>query len=456
MAVDPFTWLVHGVTTSLSLATTKNIFTTVFFILSLLITFFGGRWLTRQAHGRILKHEAVPVNSLVPWLSTTSALQYIWIMRKLPAGLFGLLMIVSGCFSSVLSPFIVNTYVVQIEGTTLCQFTRGVVATWYQGNSNTVVPSAVWPVAKMAVGAQDIAIAAGLKPGIFSKIDNNYTNIYPRHEDFLGFWDCKQEGYSILEPTDVSSTNAVSAWSEKQSFLYTNYTWPFGETVSGRWTAMVDLGFNQPGNSTEPWNMTAIIATNLDGETPANASNFHCSLNITQPDWTPPCLLPEAAFAAWGDTIVGMMLDVGVGPNLYYQQLEVALNAMTIVAGTGNGRSANASLANITGAGTEFQCLEPINHIKNPVCILLLLLSLILAFVIIPDLYDLSRTWFSKSGRLEKKLPFQLLDWQLEIIQNSTGDKSIDRRQLNEFEYVWEPSTSTYLCRRNFSKKKKV
>lgn len=51
------------------------------------------------------------------------------------------------------------------------------------------------------------------------------------------------------------------------------------------------------------------------------------------------------------------MLDVGIGPGLYYQQLEVALNAITIVAGTGNRRSTSVSVTNIAGAGTEFHCL---------------------------------------------------------------------------------------------------
>ena len=365
-------------------------------------------------------------------------------------------MLVSGGFSSILSPYIINSYVVQIETIGLCQFASGIVTTMFQGGDPyPVIPSADWPASKMAVGAQNVAIAAGLKPAIYSKIDNNYTNFYPRQEDTLGFWDCKQEGYTVIEPADWTNNITIQDWSGKQRFLYPNFTWNFGDMNSnGEWNAVVALGVDRPEYSIEPWDLTAIISSKLNGTVPINASNLRCKLNITEPSWTPAPLRPYSTFDNWGNSIVGLMLDVE--PDLYQQQLEVALNAMSILGSTGNNHAWNVSTANSTGAGTDFQCLKPVNHIKGPIFIVLFILTVILVFLIIPDLYDLIRSWLSKSYGLDKRLPFQLLDWQLEMVQRSTGDKSITRRQLNELEYVWDPSTSTYLCRRRVSQNNKV
>lgn len=443
MAVDPFTWLANGIGTHIALKDVKNILTAVFSVLNLLIAFLGGRLITRQAHRRILNHRAVPVTEMLPWLSLTSSLEYMWSTRKPPGGWLGSVMVVSGIFS-VMSHYFVNSFVDASTESTMCTFESGLLTT---SSSDALIPDPVWPAATIALAAQNIVVANGLNSAIFSKIENRYLNFYPGQDDILGFWNCTFNGYSEVGPADAGSHAGMNAWLDKQTALYHNYSrYDGSSTTSGIFNAVVAVGTDQPSTSKEIWNVSAIVSNDLSTKTTVNATNFLCSLNITNPFWTPAPMDPGLSFTSWLPSILGMILEID--SSLFQQNLEIALNTMSILSGSGNHHFHNTTNANATGAGTTFGCWQNVNYIQWPIFLVLLVFSVILVAMLLANIYDLFMISSSKNREITEQFPIQLLDWQLAMARRSTGDESLKEREIGELEYIWDPSTSSFLCRR--------
>jgi uncharacterized membrane protein len=82
-------------------------FTTIFVALNFAISFLGSRLLRRRVQRQLTlqkkdskgKVSAVPINHLTPWLAIGDFSTYIWRVRRIPGGIYGVLMFGTAVFS---------------------------------------------------------------------------------------------------------------------------------------------------------------------------------------------------------------------------------------------------------------------------------------------------------------------------------------------------------------------
>jgi hypothetical protein len=94
-------------TIPLSASYTRVAFTTLFVVLNFAISFLGARLIRRrvQRHLTLQKRDsdrkvsAVPINHLTPWLAIIDFSTYVLRIRKLPGGIYGILMFWTAIFS---------------------------------------------------------------------------------------------------------------------------------------------------------------------------------------------------------------------------------------------------------------------------------------------------------------------------------------------------------------------
>ncbi|KAF8857761.1 hypothetical protein BDZ45DRAFT_424720 [Acephala macrosclerotiorum] len=446
---NPFNWLVMEMTTDILTASgVRNIFTTIFLVLNFLIAFIGERLIMRQGQRQLLGKKTLPITDLSPFMSVMSTLKHFWILHRLPGGLFGLLMIASGVFG-LTGRFLINSFVDADLVAARCPFKDGVVTT-RESSSALFLPSSAWAASALVLRAQQAAImynnsATICDVGIYSKIDKNVTFFCPTAEDILGNWVCASEPSSTITPANRVNDTTIVAYANSSSFLY-DFAWATRGRIGkdGGYGDLMAWSVNASGSSPTTLSVRILSAANLTANGPASTSNFQCQLNVTNPTWTPAPINSKLTLTEWAETMLGSLLDVS--PDIYGGQMELVLNAITMVTGTSNSMF-NASSIGISGS--TYGCKKYQTVTQPPLFITVFVLILILLIILAADLFDL--VWNAKNKHQQKvaSLPIDLIDWQLALAKKLVNDDKITARDLSRCEYSWNEIENTIECKKN-------
>ncbi|KAL2059920.1 hypothetical protein VTL71DRAFT_10075 [Oculimacula yallundae] len=436
----------------LSASAWRNVFTTIFLILNFLVAFIGHRLVKRQGHRTLLKSKPVPVTRFTPWLSLGSTFSYMWTLRRIPGGWLGLIMIFSGIFGTG-NRYIINSCIVPEEIAGTCPFETGIVTMRFGGASN---PISTWAVTLLAINAVNVARDRGAEVGIYSKVNNNVTSFYPRKEDVIGNWDCAVAApATVIQPQDWAK-GVLNGFLQNQTFISGKKFWagssnPARNVVTAfmAWGPYIDPATNKT-------NVRAMISNppTQDGiiVEPANITNLECSLAIYNPNWKPAPWPVESnrkdsAYEEWASLMNGFVLEVG--PERYHSQLTKVLNAMSMISGSGNVHTFDSDVAESSGAGTEYGCLIPNTRIDLSVYVVAMALMGLVAIMLFIDIYDVVRNKIDKRHIAVEKMPFEMLDWQVALVERITGDEISKPKNLAGYEYFWDEETGTSHCRRS-------
>ncbi|KAF4624239.1 hypothetical protein G7Y89_g13936 [Cudoniella acicularis] len=428
---------------NISSSTVRNVFTTVFLVLNVIIMFVGGRLIKRQAQRKLLKGQTVHLPNLTPWLSLGSTLTYCWNLKTLPAGWFGLLMISSGAWSTI-NRYIVNSYIIDQPSSVNCEFGTGLLTTAWNAS---LKPASQWPAAQVAFSARDAANLNGGTQGVWPTVHANVSVFAPGPSDLLGFWNCQPAGQTTLQPIDwTNASTIVSFIDNDDSFYYTQVSGYAGSIIgNGPWTNLFLYSFNQFANSTKMWDMRASVITGLDGSQPMNTSDYQCHLNITNPTWTPTPIPAESTFLEWGQVFVGEFL---AQDEAYWStSIENTLNIMSVVAGSGNTLSYTSADAANMSAPTTYGCVLQTTVIFKQVFAFCFVLVIVIFLLGVVDLYDLFMNRADERNAAIEELPVDLLDWQLIMVRHMVGNNSLQRKDLTGYEYYWNEVSGIYACR---------
>jgi len=356
-------------------------------------------------------------------------------------------MIGSGFFGTG-NRYIINTFIVQEMAPSSCPFERGLVT---MANTKGVKPASTWAATSLAYQAWEAAIRNEAMVGIYSKVDNDIDNFYPGKEDVLGNWNCaKGDVYTIIQP-DEWTKPALKAFIDRQTFI------PGPTDMTGVWlpSSSVYRAFMAWGQyisrSTNLTSYRAMLATPADREAtevPVNVTNIECTLQ-TFNSWK-PMMWTEDAYEDWTDTMFGFVMELSDAEE-YAAQFTKVLNAMSMVSGSNNGHFVDAETAAEKGAGTTYGCLEPSTRIYGSVIIITVILIALVLVMLVIDLYDVVRNKFDKRHREVEKMPFEMLDWQVALVEKMTGDEIKKPRALARYEYFIDESGRS--CCRKVQKK---
>ncbi len=183
---------------------------------------------------------------------------------------------------------------------------------------------------------------------------------------------------------------------------------------------------------------------------PVGVANIECKLNIADTRWRlapwPISNSSGDAYEDWADVVFGFAqeADEDAFPLIFTK----VLNAMSMLSGSGNHHSHDVDDAESNNAGTTYGCLVPSTRIYSSVYIVTLLLFVVLFSMIVVDLYDLIRTKLDKRHKEIEKMPFDMLEWQVALVEKMTGESIPTQRTLAGYEYFWDERTGRSHCRK--------
>ncbi|MCJ1310559.1 hypothetical protein MMC25_004224 [Agyrium rufum] len=398
----------------------RTLFTVSFWFISTGISFIGAKFLKRRSQYLLLrsKQNNIPLRYLSPWLTDAEAFKYYYRTRKLPGGIYGIVMLVSGVFT-LTSHVLTSRYV---SATTLpgrCLFTRGLNLTT-PIERDLYSPPATWPSFYLALDAQSTAVKNGGQAGIYglSAADTNFT---ASSEDVLASWTCAPH---VMDPILVGGAQSDETILDnliEAGLLYNASLWE-NQALQGdleyqlfAWSAPVGP------NVSATWDIRAFYTnTNLsmgdkNGSHPTTTTSFHCTLSNNK--------------TAWLAIGAGLLQDVAnVQPII-----ESILNAMMMVAGAGGGIS-NADSANAT-----YGCLTQQTLIQPEIFIALgVMLVMFLPLCIVDLVYLLIIRCSFKDRKLVEDTPSGLASWQVATLRDVFHeDGKIMAKDVSKYVYGW-------------------
>ncbi|CZT49548.1 uncharacterized protein RSE6_10412 [Rhynchosporium secalis] len=446
---DSTTGLFGSFDSDLSANSWRNVFTTIFLVLNFLIAWIGHRLVKRQCHRTLLKSKPVPVTRFTPWLSLGSTFSYIWTLRRIPGGWLGIIMIFSGIFGTG-NRYIINSCIFEEKIMSRCPFKNGLVTMQYDVASK---PVNTWAITFLAINAVEVARARGAEVGVYSKVNNNVTSFFPRKEDVIGNWDCAVAGpNTVIQPKDWADAT-LDDFIQNQTFFAGMKYWSGSSTPSRQVSRAFMAWGPHADTASNKTNIRAMISNPPVNDTkgvviiaPASITNLECNLAIVEPKWK-PAPWPIDTFEDWAGLMTGFILEVGA--SRFPAQLTKVLNAMSMISGSGNIHNFERDDAEKSGAGTDFGCMVPNTRIEGSVYVVAFALTGLVALMLIIDLYDVIQNKIDKRHKAIEKMPFEMLDWQVALIEKINGHEIDEPRKLAGYEYFWDEQTGRSHCRRS-------
>lgn len=409
----------------------RNIITTVYLAMNALIAIIGELFLKRRNQRRLVlrqgpKAKTVPFPLLTPWLGLPNTMIYLWKARALPGGWLGWMMMATGIFSLV-QHYMVNSFILPAVMPTWCDFERGIVTTF---NTGIITPSPSWPAALLVFSAHTAVLANGGEGGIYDKINNTITSFQPTFHDVLGTWNCTPEPDSVIRYSDMVNTTALGLYLTTQKFLDPS-TQSVGGSVlnNGTFTGFVGWSGNFDSNDSSTWGVSATIANSIANVAPVIASNFKCDLTIRRTGWTPTPMPTNQTLVGWSDIMFGFVSQVPVSH--YRVQVETILNAMSILAGSGNSNSRQLP----DGTEVRYGCTMNGTQFYTGIYLVFAILFLILLILLVAELYQLGRYCCNREKDKAADIPTDLLSWQLNMMRRMTGEKTLKTKDMKKWSY---------------------
>lgn len=446
----PNFWLNRDFYTTLNSKATRNIFTTLFVVLNLLLGVLGVLLLKRRNQLQLLRgrDQVVPLNRLSSWMSATDTAFYTWQTRRLPGGIFGLFMLITGVFG-IVHQFFVSSFITSAPGLFgSCAFTTGlVIRPPFVGtgpNGTLLTAGSQWPAALVAINSQVAAIRHGDPPGIYAKANSN-TNftVAKDNPDYLGNWNCEE----LKHPTTVSSNASIQQIGdtlETQGSIYHNWYSEHRKLANGVliWSSSV------ADNVRQPWGVKASVGPDAADGQPMIMYNYNCSMVAPAVEWVLANISSGAFLQGWAESAYGQLilgsdkLPAG-NPDTYAATLEVILNAMVM---------ATASQDNATSLVTSdfkshydskdtFRCAAERTIIAQPIWVVLGFLLLHLLGFLLADIILVLLIYCCSEHRAVSDIPSDLPSWQLATLRDRFPQEPvIEAKRMHEYVYGWCPN----------------
>jgi hypothetical protein len=432
--------------TTLNTTSARNILTTVFVVLNFAVGFVGAFYLQRRNLHRLNTGDRkVPINHLASWMSLSGTLTYTWNTFQLPGGYYGLLMLLTGVFG-LAHQYFVNSFILPISIQSTCRFEFGIVTTQLPKGDNSIIPSSTFSSATTVYNAQYGVWANGGEMGIYQKVNYTSVTFTPTADDVLGGWNCSYEPTTTIAWTDWANQTAFSSFIKEDSFLYPEVIiWAGAVSANGStgkgfmvWSA------DQPDDSSEQWNLRALVATNLTGST-APVTNLECQL-VAGAGWTPPIMPSNRSLTEWAPRTFGFL--TGTDPDYYGFYMEWILNGMVMLTGSGNYDRWDSSVLP-AGASDYYGCTGQLTQISPEIWAILGVGLLMLVALLVVDLFFALFHFFqqkhSHNGVLAESAPSSIQEWQLALLREVTNDKTIKATQMQHYSYGWDSAREKYV-----------
>ncbi|MCJ1224814.1 hypothetical protein MMC12_001459 [Toensbergia leucococca] len=402
-------------------ANLRTILTVYFVAFSNLISFVGGKCLIKANIRRATSLRRVPIYRTTSWLSAMSIGEYVFKTRCLPGGSMGLLMLLSTIIAP-LSHLLVSKFVTTVYKPGQCSFGSGLViaqdASFFSDHRST--PTSAWLPARWAADAQSTSIRNGGLGGIYWKA-NEDPFFAADSDDVAGQWNCVDQmadtTYSAGTDFDTIFQDLFSKDLQYNDGVESHWALPHGVQVGMIiWSASVGDDVQQA------WDVKISANTQLDQKETINMKNFHCSMSSTSIPWMLSYINSRSALKEWGQTLFGYLGGkVGDRNGDMSGKMEMVLNSMVMVSGSGNGANHTESEAKSPTQG----CLVPKAQLPLPVTAMVGITGVFFLHLLI---YLVSLGVATRPGALEE-LPDGVLGWQLQAVREASKEEEMNAGQ---------------------------
>jgi hypothetical protein len=380
--------------------------------------------------------------------------------------------------------YFVNSFILPVSLQTSCVFEFGIVTTYLPEGDNSIYPSSTLSSANTIYNAQYQVWANGGVMGIYRKVNYTSVTFTPTQEDVLGGWNCSYEPTTTIARADWVDQASFYAFIQQNSFLFE--TWVEAGAVSSN--GSTEKGFmvwsaDQPDDTTEQWNLRALIATNLTGLS-VPVTNLECQL-VAGEGWTPPIMPSNKSLTEWAAKTYGFLTSIE--PDSYGFFMAWILDGMVMLTGSGNNDQLDSSYLPV-GASTNYGCSVQGTEIKPEIWAILGAVLLIFTILFVgaifffvvrlfrhfpdqaraapssvqgpqrdsynPDLIEAAPSSVQEEHRdschadLAEAAPSSVQEWQLALLKEMTHDKNIKARQMQHYLYGWDINGKKYVLGR--------
>lgn len=403
-----------------------------FTIFALLIGFIGNSCCGLRAQLSIIRRDHVGLANMTGWLKGLDLVKYGWKLRAIPGGWLGLIMFIVTTLS-LTSDLAVAGLVRGVQVPRRCLFGQGLVLDQDAGSLYTPSPNGA-PVF-IVTQAQATSLNNSGLHGIYRKA-NNATNFRADEEDYLGTWNCSDQGTANFDTSQTAADIIASLQSQGLLFNGSNIGssvfGPAGDQYDsvGDFTHLVAWSSSLGDEGTgQPFEVRASIDLEETAGVPITMWSFHCMMNASDAEYITSSMHSQRTLSSWGMYFQGSMY-YGTGTTVWPnsgQIIERLLNTMTMVAGGMN--SLQREPLGDTTAITQ-GCLAPRTAVPWAVAAMVLVmggiaLSVCLLFILL-QIWILAARHSHKipksSRRKIGKAPNDLVDWMTNAVkETATG-----------------------------------
>lgn len=345
-------------------------FRVFFFVVFILISFFGNQCLATRAKLRLIRGRTVPLPLMSSWLGSFDALLALKSIRTFPGGWLGFLMIVAYLLN--LGTDLTSALIQSVPVHDRCKFGTGLVVS---GASINKVP---WNGAPYTVvsQAQVTSLLNDGFQGVYKK-SNRDLNFSADATDVVGEWQCTRNPTELEYSADVSVDDIVTSLLQ-HDLLYGN---PFSVSAGLGNTSshLVILDSSVGANIDTVFDVRFSVDTTAYGNETKHMQSYQCVLNDTygELEQVQRGINSLVTLNDWAQVFQGAVYD-GTGTPASSNTgaiLEQILNSMTMIAG-----GSNYLLDNSQANGTQ-GCITRRTHILWELLLLSGLTLMILVFL---------------------------------------------------------------------------
>jgi hypothetical protein len=266
-------------------------------VLFLVLAFVGDRCCANRARMILMQKSPLPISMMTGWLNAISAVR-MWIAQKrLPAGFFGIFMIVAEVMD-IGSDLLVSGLVKPIQIPGRCSFGQGIVLTATPVNY-TSIPGFWGSGYQMVSQAQSSSQKNNGLLGLYGKI-NRDPNFRAESQDVVGHWDCVDIQHDVIYD-GYATQDQVTVDLQSKGYLYNNTTrYLTGGYDNGTWNGYFAWGCSVPEFEYQPWDMRASLAVEKQGAYDRKLiRSYHCVLNAPLYEWVVGRIVGPISLDQW-------------------------------------------------------------------------------------------------------------------------------------------------------------
>ena len=321
-----------------------------------------------------------------------------------------------------LSHLLVSKLVTTVYQQGQCSFGSGLViaqnTSFFSNHRST--PVSAWLPARWAADAQSTSVRNGGLGGIYWKA-NEDSSFCACPDDVAGQWDCVDQ---MADATYSAGTDFNTIYNDlfSKDLQYVDGVDSYWAQPHGVQVGMVIWSASVGDNVQQPWDVKISANTQLNPNEAINMKSFHCSMSSIFIPWMLSYINSQSALKEWGQTLFGNLGGyVGDRDGDMSGKMEMVLNSMVMVSGSGNGANHTESEAKSTTQG----CLVSMAQLSLPVTVMVGITGLLFLLLLT---YLVCLRVAAQPGTREE-LPDGVLGWQLQAVREAFKDEGIDAGQ---------------------------